>query len=61
MPADSADIKGNKLPDKKRLRRRIKELYDARREYEERWKAIRDYQLPFVGDFDNTADKTNPA
>ena len=56
MPADSADIKGNKLPDKKRLRRRIKELYDARREYEERWKAIRDYQLPFVGDFDNTAD-----
>ena len=60
LPADSANIRGNKLPDKKRLIRRIKELYDARREYEERWKEIRDYQLPFVGDFDNTADKTNP-
>ena len=61
LPADSLNIRGNKLPDKKRLMRRVKELYDARREYEERWKEIRDFQLPFVGDFDNTADKTNPA
>lgn len=62
MPADSENITlKNKLPDKKRLRRRLKELYDNRREYEERWKEIRDYQLPFVGDFDNTADKTSPA
>lgn len=60
-PADSVNLTGNKLPDKKRLKRRIKELYDNRREYEERWKEIRDYQLPFIGDFDNTADKTNPA
>lgn len=61
LPADSVNLKPQKMPDKKRLMRRIKELYDARREYEERWKEIRDFQLPFVGDFDNTADKTNPA
>ena len=42
LPADSVNIRGNKLPDKKRLIRRIKELYDARREYEERWKEIGD-------------------
>lgn len=61
LPADSVNIKPQKMPDKKRLMRRIKELYDNRREYEDRWKEIRDFQLPFVGDFDNTADKTNPA
>jgi hypothetical protein len=60
FPADSTPLK-NKLPDKKRLNRKLKALYDARREYEDRWKAIRDYQLPFVGCFDNTTDKTNPA
>lgn len=60
-PADSVGITGNKLPDKKRLMRRVRELYENRREYEDRWKEIRDFQLPFVGDFDNTADKTNPA
>ena len=60
FPADTAPIK-KRLPDKKRFNRKIKELYEARREWEERWKEIRDYQLPFVGDFDNTADKTNPA
>lgn len=61
LPADSVNIKPQKMPDKKRLMRRIKELYDNRVQYEERWKEIRDFQLPFVGDFDNTADKTNPA
>lgn len=60
FPADTAPIK-KRLPDKKRFNRKIKELYEARREWEERWKEIRDYQLPFVGDFDNTADKTSPA
>lgn len=59
-PADTAPIK-KKLPDKKRFNRKIKELYEARKEWEERWKEIRDYQLPFVGEFDNTSDKTNPA
>ena len=60
FPADTAPIK-KRLPDKKRFNRKIKELYETRREWEERWKEIRDYQLPFVGDFDNTADKTSPA
>lgn len=59
-PADTAPIK-KKLPDKKRFNQKIKELYEARKEWEERWKEIRDYQLPFVGEFDNTSDKTNPA
>lgn len=61
LPADSINLRPQKMPDKKRLRRRIKELYENRREYEDRWKEIRDFQLPFVGDFDNTADRTNPA
>lgn len=60
FPADTPPVK-KKLPDKKRFNRKMKELYEARREWEDRWKEIRDYQLPFVGDFDNTSDKTNPA
>ena len=39
----------------------MRDLYEKRLDYEIRWKAIRDYQLPFIGEFDNTADKTNPA
>lgn len=39
----------------------MKSLEERRRPYEERWKQIRDYQLPFVGDFDNSPDKTSPA
>ena len=62
LPADSESLTTVSIVlNKKRLIRRINELYDASREYEERWKEIRDFQLPFVGDFDNTADKTNPA
>lgn len=60
VPADSLPIK-NKLPEKKKLAKRIKELYEKRRDYVDRWMEIRDYQLPFVGEFDETADKTNPA
>lgn len=60
VPADSLPIK-SKLPDKKKLERKLKELYEKRREYVDRWLEIRDYQLPFVGEFDETADKTNPA
>lgn len=56
--ADSQPV--NKKPDKKRLNRRIKALEEKRRSYEERWEQIRDYQLPFVGEFEKTADKTNP-
>lgn len=57
--ADSPPV--NKKPDKRRLTRRMKSLAERRRQYEQRWEQIRDYQLPFVGEFENSADKTNPA
>lgn len=60
LPADSKPIKTN-LPDRQKLVRRMKTLYEDRRQWETRWKAIRDYQLPFIGEFDETEDKTNPA
>lgn len=56
---DSENIKN--YPDKKRAVKRMRDLYEMRRDYEIRWKEIRDYQLPFVGEFDYTDDKINPA
>lgn len=50
----------SRRPDKAVLNRKIKNLYQARREYELRWREIRDYQLPYVGEFDDTADRANP-
>ena len=62
MPVYSADSKPmNKKPDRKRITRRMKALEEKRRPYEVRWQQIRDYQLPFVGEFENTPDKTSPA
>lgn len=52
---------GIQKPDKKKAQDRLKTLVDARRDYEDRWKSIRDYQLPWIGNFDDTADSTNPA
>ena len=60
MPADSSPLKRN-LPDRQKLARKLKILFEERREWESRWKAIRDYQLPFIGEFDDTEDRTNPA
>ena len=60
MPADSLPLK-RKLPDRQKLARKLKILFEERREWEPRWKAIRDYQLPFIGEFDDTEDRTNPA
>ena len=60
MPADTLPVK-SKLPKKEKLTKRLKELYEKRREYVERWIEIRDYQLPFIGEFDETSDKLNPA
>lgn len=59
LPADSFPIKNN-LPSKARLTKKIKSMYDKRREYLDRWEAIRDFQLPYVGEFDETADRNNP-
>lgn len=57
LPAD-APIKKN-LPKRDKAQARVTALKDARRTYEERWKAIRDYQLPYLGEFDDTDDKNN--
>ena len=39
----------------------VRALKNGRTDYEKRWKEIRDTQLPFLGEFDDTADSTNPA
>ena len=41
---------------KKRYMQLVTELKKQRRTYEDRWKAIREYQLPYVGQFDDTKD-----
>lgn len=37
----------------------VRQLIEKRRTYETRWKAIRTYQLPFVGTFDGTDSEEN--
>lgn len=59
-PSDGPSLKSH-WPEKRKLVRKMRDLYEKRLDYEIRWKEIRDYQLPFIGEFDNTADKTNPA
>lgn len=55
------DKPAKKMPDIRRARARFNQLQEARRQYEQRWKSIRDYQLPWIGHFDDTADDTEPA
>ena len=55
MPADGPGVK----VDKRRIAARVNALQEQRKTYEDRWKSIRDYQLPYLGIFDNTGDKTN--
>lgn len=59
--AGDVEIKGKGLPDRDKLRRRMHALIEDRRKWETRWKAIRDYELPYIGQFEDTADDTNPA
>lgn len=47
--------------DKKRYVAKVKDMEQQRRQYEVRWKAIRDYQLPHIGQFDDTDNETNSA
>ena len=47
--------------EKRLFRRKVEALKEKRREYETRWKAIRDYQLPHIGEFADTADRTDEA
>lgn len=55
------DKPAKKYPDKRRILARFKQLQDERLEYEPRWKSIRDTQLPWIGNFDDTGDNTSPA
>ena len=51
---DAVKCKG--LPDRGKLVMRMKALKAARRDWEARWKAIRDFELPYIGEFEDTAD-----
>lgn len=56
----TADVKvKNKLPEKRRVLERFGQLYTHRQPFMTRWKSIRDYQLPYLGCFDDTNDSTN--
>ena len=59
VPADIA-VPKDVLPDKRKILQRVKQLEQNRQQWEPQWKDIRDYQLPFVGSFDDTPDTTNP-
>lgn len=56
-----ADMRVLKPPDRKKISRRMKQLFRERDKWETRWKAIRDYQLPFVGEFEDEDHNSNPA
>lgn len=49
LPADTG---GTSPPDKQAVLQRIKQLKQRRNPYIERWKAIRDYELPYLGEFE---------
>lgn len=48
-------------PDRQKLNQRMKALMNERLRWEDRWKEIRNFELPFIGHFDDTEDRTNPA
>lgn len=58
---EMGDVRIRKPPDKKKIARRFRNLFDEREKWIKRWKAIRDYQLPYVGEFDDEANSSNPA
>ena len=47
--------------DKKKYKSKVRQMEENRQDYLKRWKAIRDYQLPYIGCFDATADTTDYA
>ena len=46
-------------PDRQKLNQRMKALMNERLRWEDRWKEIRNFELPFIGHFDDTEDRTN--
>lgn len=59
LPADSPPIR--KGPKKEDILARVKAMADYRLDFEKRWKSIRDYQLPYIGEFWDTEDESNEA
>lgn len=51
----AARIELNRKP----IEQTVRQLIEKRHTYEKRWKAIRDYQLSYVGAFDGVDDETN--
>ena len=47
--------------EKRKYQAKVKQMESNRQDYLKRWKAIRDYQLPYIGQFDDTADATDYA
>lgn len=58
--AGDKEVHNNK-PDRRKLTQHMNALIQDRKKWETRWKAIRDYEMPYVGHFDDTEDRTNPA
>ena len=46
---------------KKKIMAKVDAMKKRRQDYLIRWKSIRDNQLPFIGEFEDTADSTNKA
>jgi len=57
----ASDVKVSVYPDKKRCVSKAKNMLRDRLMWETRWKRIRDLQLPYIGEFEDTQDSTNPA
>ena len=57
----AADVKVATYPDRKRCVNKAKDMLRDRQVWERRWKRIRDYQLPYIGEFEDSQDSTNPA
>lgn len=51
-----SDMAFRKAPNKRKALAIVKTLKKKRRQYEDRWLSIRDYQLPFLGEFPETSD-----
>lgn len=57
----ASDVKVSVYQDKKRCVSKAKGMLRDRLMWETRWKRIRDLQLPYIGEFEDTQDSTNPA
>lgn len=57
----ASDLAARLSLDRRLIENHVKTLMDKRTSYENRWKAIRDYQLPHIGCFDDLDDEENAA